>query len=62
MSATQTPSQGNVLRRALQSPSLQEGAGLIGMFVIIVIVMSVLSPYFLSTQNFLNLWIGDNSH
>ena len=61
MSATQTPSQGNVLRRALQSPSLQEGAGLIGMFVIIVIVMSVLSPYFLSTQNFLNLLLASST-
>jgi ribose transport system permease protein len=37
---------------------MQEGAGLLGMLIIIVLVMSFLSPYFLGVQNFLNLLLG----
>jgi ribose transport system permease protein len=40
---------------------LQEGAGLIGVYILILVVMSVLSPYFLSTRNFLNLLLASSS-
>jgi ribose transport system permease protein len=45
----------------LRAPSLQEGAGLIAVFILIVVVMSVLSPYFFSTRNFLNLLLASSS-
>lgn len=43
------------LQTILQSPSLQEGMGLAAIYVLILVIMSVLSPYFLSTKNFINL-------
>ncbi|MFN8457786.1 MAG: hypothetical protein U0401_24545 [Anaerolineae bacterium] len=42
-------------QKILQNPALQEGFGLLAMYIIIVVVMSLLSPCFLSTRNFLNL-------
>ena len=48
-------------RDILTAPSLQEGAGLIAVFILIVVVMSILSPYFFSTRNFLNLLLASSS-
>src|SRR5665811_1476940 len=42
-------------RHYLQGPALQEGLGLLGMLVLVIVVMSLLSPYFFSVQNALNL-------
>jgi ribose/xylose/arabinose/galactoside ABC-type transport system permease subunit len=49
------------LRNRFKSSTLQEGAGLVAMYLIIVIVMSLLSPYFLSTRNFLNLLLASST-
>ncbi len=49
------------LRRYLQGPSLQEGLGLMGMLVLVILVMSLLSPYFFSVQNGLNLVLAVSS-
>lgn len=49
------------LQKILQNPSLQEGFGLVVMYVIIVVVMSLLSPFFLSTRNFLNLLLASST-
>ena len=46
------------LRRYLQGPGLQEGLGLFGMLVLIVVAMSLASPYFFSVQNGLNLLLA----
>ena len=50
-----TQRQPGGLRRYLQGPTLQEGLGLLGMLVLVILVMSLLSPYFFSLQNALNL-------
>ncbi len=49
------------LQKLLHLPSLQEGAGLVVMYIIIVVAMSFLSPYFLSTRNFLNLLLASST-
>lgn len=49
------------LQKILQNPALQEGFGLLAMYIIIVVVMSLLSPYFLSTRNFLNLLLASST-
>jgi len=49
------------LRKILNARSLQQGAGLVLMYVIILVVASVLSPYFLSTRNFLNLLLASST-
>jgi ribose transport system permease protein len=36
----------------------QEAAGLLGIYVLLMIVLSVLSPYFLSVNNFLNILVA----
>lgn len=45
----------------LQSPALQQGLGLFLVFIAIVIVMSFLSPFFLSANNFLNLLLASST-
>ncbi|MBI1878898.1 MAG: ABC transporter permease [Chloroflexi bacterium] len=49
------------LQKILQNPSLQQGFGLVVMYIVIVVVMSVLSPFFLSTRNFLNLLLASST-
>ena len=49
------------LRRILRAPSIQEGVGLVVVYILILVVMSILSPYFLSTRNFLNLLLASSS-
>jgi len=49
------------LQKLLQVPALQQGAGLVAMYIIILVVMSLLSPYFLSTRNFLNLLLASST-
>lgn len=49
------------LQKILQVPALQEGVGLVVMYIIILVVMSSLSPYFLSTRNFLNLLLASST-
>jgi ribose transport system permease protein len=48
-------------QKVLQSPSLQEGFGLLVMYLLIVLVLSLLSPFFLSTRNFLNLLLASST-
>ncbi len=54
-------SQRPLLQNILNSPSLQEGAGLIVMYILIVVVMALLSPYFLTTRNLINLLLYSSS-
>lgn len=56
-SISQRPS----LRKRFKSSTLQEGAGLVAMYIIIVVVMSLLSPYFFSTRNFINLLLASST-
>jgi ribose transport system permease protein len=49
------------LQQLLQAPGLQEGLGLLGMLMIIILVMSLLSPYFFSVQNGLNLLLASST-
>lgn len=49
------------LRSRFKSSTLQEGAGLVAMYIIIVVVMSLLSPYFFSTRNFINLLLASST-
>ncbi len=49
------------LQKILNNPALQEGLGLVLMYVIIVVLMSLLSPFFLSTRNFLNLLLASST-
>ncbi|MEA3336033.1 MAG: ABC transporter permease [Chloroflexota bacterium] len=49
-----TPEQQSLQDR-LKASALQEGAGLVVMLLIILVVMSLLSPYFLTARNFSNL-------
>lgn len=44
-----------------RSSALQEGVGLIAMYLFILVVMSLLSPYFLSKQNFINLLLASST-
>ena len=39
------------LRKLMQGPGLQEGLGLLGMLVLVILVMSILSPYFFRTHS-----------
>jgi ribose transport system permease protein len=49
------------VRHRFKSSTLQEGAGLVAMYIIIVVVMSLLSPYFFSTRNFINLLLASST-
>jgi ribose transport system permease protein len=49
------------VQKIIQAPSLQEGAGLIVMYALIVATLSLLSPYFLSANNFLNLLLASST-
>jgi ribose/xylose/arabinose/galactoside ABC-type transport system permease subunit len=49
------------LQNRFKSSALQEGAGLVAMYIIIVVVMSLLSPYFFSTRNFVNLLLASST-
>lgn len=57
LSAPKRPS----LRSILNARALQQGVGLVLMYVIILVVASTLSPYFLSTRNFLNLLLASST-
>ena len=59
--AAVTQRQPGGLRRYLQGPNLQEGLGLMSMLVLVILVMSLLSPYFFSVQNGLNLVLAISS-
>ena len=48
-------------QKIIQGPSLQEGVGLLVMYLLIIIVMAFLSPFFLSTRNFLNLLLASST-
>ncbi len=48
-------------QKLFQRPTLQEGVGLVTMYIIIVVAMSFLSPFFLSTRNFLNLLLASST-
>ncbi|MCO6452797.1 MAG: ABC transporter permease [Caldilineales bacterium] len=54
-----TPSQ--TIGGRLKSSTLREGAGLVVMYIIILVAMSLLSPYFLTTRNFINLLLYSSS-
>jgi len=45
----------------LKAIVLSEGAGLVAMYLIILVAMSFLSPYFLTTRNFINLLLASSS-
>lgn len=47
--------------RLLQTPALQQGLGLFVVFMAILVVMSFLSPFFLSANNFLNLLLASST-
>lgn len=49
------------LQRLLQTPALQQGIGLVLVFLLILGVMSFLSPFFLSPNNFLNLLLASST-
>jgi ribose transport system permease protein len=54
---TKTLSEGRGLSLPgiLKKANLQEGAGLVAIYILILVVMSILSPYFLTARNFINL-------
>jgi ribose/xylose/arabinose/galactoside ABC-type transport system permease subunit len=58
VAATTSPTQS--LGSRFKSSALREGAGLVVMYIIIVVVMSLLSPYFLTTRNFINLILASS--
>ncbi|MCP4166428.1 MAG: ABC transporter permease [Chloroflexi bacterium] len=45
----------------LKSSVLREGAGLVVMYLVILVAMSLLSPYFLTTRNFINLLLASST-
>ncbi len=49
------------LRDRFKSSTVQEGAGLLAMFIAIVIAMSLLSPYFFSAKNAVNLLLASST-
>jgi ribose transport system permease protein len=49
------------VRRLMQVPSLQEGLGLFGMLLLVILVFSLLSPYFFSLQNALNVLLASST-
>jgi len=59
-SVTVTSSQSQSLGSRFKSSALREGAGLVVMYIIIVVVMSFLSEYFLTTRNFINLLLASS--
>ena len=59
-SAAAAPSQSQSLGSRFKSSALREGAGLVVMYIIILVVMSFLSPYFLTTRNFINLLLASS--
>ncbi|HEX9116963.1 MAG TPA: ABC transporter permease [Anaerolineae bacterium] len=61
MTAGSTPTRSHGVRQFLQGPTLQEGLGLFGMLILIIIAMSFLSPYFLSVHNALNLLLASST-
>jgi ribose transport system permease protein len=46
------------LQDRLKSSALREGAGLVVMYVIILVALSLLSPYFLTSRNLINLLLA----
>ena len=54
---SQEPSLGSRFKTSI----LGEGTGLVVMFLIIIVVMSLLSPYFFSTKNFVNLLLASST-
>ena len=54
------PSQSRSLGNRLKSTVLSEGAGLVLMYIIILVAMSILSPYFLTSRNFINLLLASS--
>ena len=52
---TLSEQRGLSLPAFLKTANLREGAGLVAIYVLILVVMSSLSPYFLTTRNFINL-------
>lgn len=57
--ATAAPTQS--LGDKFKSSALHEGAGLVVMYIIILVVLSLLSPYFLTTRNFINLLLASST-
>ena len=49
------------LQQRLRSSALQEGFGLLAIYAIILVAMSLLSPYFLSSKNFTNLLLASST-
>jgi ribose transport system permease protein len=49
------------LKKFLRTSTMQEGIGLIVVYILIVVMMSILSPYFFSTRNFLNLLLASST-
>jgi ribose transport system permease protein len=59
-SAAAASSQTQSLGSRFRSSALREGAGLVVMYIIILVAMSLLSPYFLTTRNFINLLLASS--
>ncbi len=55
-----TATQGTSWQERVKSSALREGLGLVIMYAIILVVMSLLSPYFLTQRNFLNLLLASS--
>ncbi len=55
-----TAAQGTTWQERVKSSALREGLGLVIMYAIILVVMSLLSPYFLTQRNFLNLLLASS--
>jgi ribose transport system permease protein len=51
------PKTGRVMRNGMRF-DWQEALGLLGIYVILIVVLSILSPYFLSVNNFLNILVA----
>lgn len=55
-----TAVQGTSWQERVKSSALREGLGLVIMYGIILVAMSLLSPYFLTQRNFLNLLLASS--
>ncbi|RME45423.1 MAG: ABC transporter permease [Chloroflexi bacterium] len=59
--ALSSAGRSRTLQERLKSSALREGAGLVAMYIIILVVLGMASPYFFTARNFINLLLASST-